>query len=141
MAAPDAKLEMLRNVSLFGAMSAKELAAVEQLADTVDVPANHVLMRQDSSAGEAFVIASGGVRIERNGQEVARLGPGDVVGEMALLSEGPRNATATTTEPSTLFVLAHREFHSLMDQSAEVRRCVFDAVAKRIQRLEEMNAS
>lgn len=141
MAATDSKLEMLRNVSLFRTMSSKELAAVEQLADTVDVPAGHVLMRQDSSGGEAFVIASGGVRVERNGQEIAILGPGDVVGEMALLAEVPRNATATATEPSTLFVLAHREFHSLMDQSAEVRRCVFDAVADRLQRLEETTAS
>jgi CRP-like cAMP-binding protein len=46
----------------------------------------------------------------------------------------------TTTEPTTLFVLAHREFHSLMDQSAEVRRCVFDAMAKRIRTHEEMSA-
>ena len=45
-----------------------------------------------------------------------------------------------TTEPTTLFVLAHREFHSLMDQSAEVRRCVFDAMAKRIRTHEEMSA-
>ena len=140
MAATDSKLQMLRGVSLFETMSDKDLSAVERLADTVDVPAGHVLMRQGASGGEMFVIASGGVRVERNGQELARLGPGDVVGEMALLSEGPRTATATTTEPSTLFVLAHREFHSLMDQSADVRRCVFDAVAQRIRAHEEMSA-
>jgi CRP-like cAMP-binding protein len=132
---------MLRNVSLFATMSPKELAAVGQLADTVDVPAGHVLMRQGSSGGEAFVIAAGNVLVEHDGVEVAKLGPGDVVGEMALLSEGTRNSTVTTTEPSTLLVLAHREFHSLMDQSADVRRCVFDAVAKRLAMLEEMGAN
>ena len=136
MAGTDAKLDMLRGVSLFRTMSTKDLAAVEQLADTVDVPAGHVLMRQDASGGEMFVIASGGVIVERDGRELARLGPGDVVGEMALLSEGPRNATVTTAEPSTLFVLAHREFHSLMDQSAEVRKCVFEAVGDRLRALE-----
>jgi CRP-like cAMP-binding protein len=141
MAATDTKLEMLRNVSLFATMSPKELAAVGQLADTVDVPAGHVLMRQGSSGGEAFVIAAGNVLVEHDGVEVAKLGPGDVVGEMALLSEGTRNSTVTTTEPSTLLVLAHREFHSLMDQSADVRRCVFDAVAKRLAMLEEMGAN
>ena len=137
MAATDSKLEMLRNVSLFETMSDRELEAVEQLADTVDMPAGQVLMRQGASAGEMFVIATGGVVVERDGRELSRLGPGDTVGEMALLSEGPRNATVTTTEPSTMFVLAHREFHSLMDQSADVRKCVFDAVAKRIQTLED----
>ena len=136
MAATDSKLQMLRGVSLFETMSDKDLAAVEQLADTVDVPAGHVLMRQGGSGGEMFVIASGGVVVERNGRELARLGPGDVIGEMALLSEGPRNATVTASEPSTLFVLAHREFHSLMDQSVDVRTCVFNAVAHRIRKLD-----
>ena len=140
MAATDTKREMLRAVSLFGTLSKRELAAVEQLADTVDLPAGHVLMRQGASGGEMFVIASGGVVVDRNGREVATLGPGSVVGEMALLSEGPRTATVTTTEPSTLFVLAHREFHSLMDVSAEVRNCVLNAVAHRIRELEADHA-
>ena len=140
MAATDSKLQMLRGVSLFETMSDKDLAAVGQLADTVDVPAGHTLMRQGASGGEMFVIASGGVLVEHDGHEIARLGPGDVVGEMALLSEGPRNSTVTANEPTTLFVLGHREFHSLMDQSSDVRRCVFDAVAKRIAMLEEMGA-
>jgi CRP-like cAMP-binding protein len=140
MAATDTKRDMLRAVSLFGTLSGKELDAIAQLADTVEVPEGYVLMRQDTSGGEMFVIASGNVRVERNGRELAQLGPGSVVGEMALLSEGPRTATVTATEPSTLFVLAHREFHSLMDTSAEVRTCVFNAVAHRIRALETDHA-
>jgi CRP/FNR family transcriptional regulator, cyclic AMP receptor protein len=140
MAAIDMKRDMLRSVSLFETLSDRELAAVEQLADTVDVPAGHVLMRQGASGGEMFVIASGEVVVDRDGNEVATLGPGSVVGEMALLSEGPRTATVTTTEPSTLFVLAHREFHSLMHTSAAVRDCVFKAVAHRIREVDEDRA-
>jgi CRP-like cAMP-binding protein len=140
MAATDTKREMLRGVSLFGTLSDRELAAVEQLADTVDVAAGHVLMRQGASGGEMFVIVSGGVVVDRDGRELASLGPGSVVGEMALLSEGPRTATVTATEPSTLFVLAHREFHSLMDTSPEVRDCVLNVVAQRIREVEEDHA-
>jgi len=140
MAAIDTKREMLRGVSLFGTLSDSELAAVERLADTVDVPAGHVLMRQGASGGEMFVIVSGSVVVDRDGHELATLGPGSVVGEMALLSEGPRTATVTATEPTTLFVLAHREFHSLMDASAEVRDCVLNAVAHRIRELEADHA-
>lgn len=136
MAAIDTKREMLRSVSLFATLSDRELSAIEQLADIVDVPAGHVLMRQGASGAEMFIIASGGVVVDRDGREVVSLGPGAVVGEMALLSEGPRTATVTTTEPSTLFVLAHREFHSLMDASAEVRDCVLNAVAHRIREQE-----
>jgi CRP-like cAMP-binding protein len=132
----DPKTDLLRSVSLFATLGKRELEAVGQLADTVDVKGGHVLMRQGDTGREMFVIATGSVAVERNGREIARLGPGDVVGEIALLSEGPRTATVTTLEPSTVFVLAHREFHSLMEQSAEVRRCVFDELARRIRNLD-----
>ena len=56
--------------------------------------------------------------------------------EMALVAEGPRTATATLTEPAHLFVLAHREFHSLMHDIPEVRDCVLNGVARRIRELE-----
>ena len=136
MGTGDAKLDLLRTVSLFADLGRKDLEEVGRLADTVDVPADKVLMREGQSGAEMFVIASGSVVVERNGREVARLGQGDVVGEGALLSEGPRTATVTTAEPSTLFVLGHREFHTLLADSAEVRRCVFDEVARRLRTAE-----
>ena len=131
--ANDPKVELLRTVSLFSDLRQRELEDVARLADRVDLPAGRVIMRQGETGNEAFVVATGGVVVERDGRDVARLGPGSIVGEMALLSEGPRTATVTTAEPSTLFVLAHREFHSLMDASSEVRRCVFDALADRLR--------
>lgn len=136
MGTGDVKLDLLRTVSLFADLGRKDLESVGRLADTVDVPAGKVLMREGQSGAEMFVIASGAVIVERDGKEVARLGQGDVVGEGALLSEGPRTATVTTTEPSTLFVLGHREFHTLLADSAEVRRCVFDEVARRLRTVE-----
>ena len=136
MGSGDVKLDLLRTVPLFADLGRKELESVGRLADTVDVPEGKVLMREGQSGAEMFVIASGSVVVERNGKEVARLGQGEVVGEGALLSEGPRTATVTTTEPSTLFVLGHREFHTLLADSAEVRRCVFDEVARRLRNIE-----
>lgn len=136
MGTGDVKLDLLRTVSLFRDLGRKELESVGRLADTVDVPEGKVLMREGESGAEMFVIASGSVVVERNGKEVVRLGQGEVVGEGALLSEGPRTATVTTVEPSTLFVLGHREFHTLLADSAEVRRCVFAEVARRLRTAE-----
>jgi CRP-like cAMP-binding protein len=140
MAADDAKQGLLRSVSLFAGLGQRELEEVERLADTVDLPAGTVLMRQGASGHEMFVIASGSVRVDQDGRELAQLGPGDVVGEIALLSEGPRTATVTTLEPTTVFVLAHREFHTLMDSSPTIRQCVFDALAGRIRAHEKQVA-
>ncbi len=136
MAATDTKRELLRTIPLFAGLSGRELDRVEQLADTVDLPAGHVLMRQGETGREMFVIASGGVVVERDGREISRPGPGAVVGEIALIAEGPRTATVTTSSPSTMVVLGHREFHTLMEDSAEVRRCVHESLAKKIRFLE-----
>ena len=135
--AADSKLELLRSVSLFASMGRKELESVERLADTIDLPAGKTLLRQGDHGNEMYVIASGSVRVERNGKEIATLGPGNAIGEMALLSEGPRSATVTTLEPTTVFALGHREFHTLMADSASLRQCIFDNLAKRIRTLDD----
>ena len=137
MAAPDTKVQTLRSVSLFASMRGKDLEAVGRMADTVELPAGTTLMRQGDNGAEMYVIASGKVRVDRNGTEIATLGPGEAVGEMSLLSEGPRLATATAIEPTTAFVLGHREFHTLLADSSELRQCIFDNLASRIRMLDD----
>ena len=134
--AADGKIEALRSVSLFRDLRQRDLEQVAQLADEVDLPAGHVLMRQGDNGSQMFIISSGEALVERNGRELATLGPGAVLGEMAIVAEGPRVATATLTKPAHLFVLGHREFHSLMHSIPEVRDCVLNEVARRLRELE-----
>jgi CRP/FNR family cyclic AMP-dependent transcriptional regulator len=134
--AGDAKVEALRKVSLFSGLRDRDLEQVARLVDEVDLPEGHVLMREGDPGSQAFVIATGEARVVRGGRDVATLGPGSVLGEMALVAEGPRVATATLTKPAHLFVLAHRDFHSLMDDVPQVRDCVLTEVARRLRALE-----
>ena len=138
--AADSKVEALRSVSLFSDLRQRELEQVAQLADEVDLPEGHVLMREGERGSQMFVIASGEARVEHGGRQIAVLGPGAVLGEMALIAEGPRVATATLTKPAHLFVLAHREFHSLMEDIPAVRECVLNEVARRLRELEPEKA-
>lgn len=138
--AADGKIEALRSVALFADLRQRELEQVAQLVDEVDLPAGQVLMREGETATQMFMIASGEALVERGGLEVARLGPGSHVGELAIVAEGPRTATVTLTEPGHLFVLAHREFHSLMDDVPAVRDCVMNEVARRLRELESDKA-
>ena len=134
--AGDGKIEALRSVSLFRDLRQRDLEQVAQLADEVDLPAGHVLMRQGDTGSQMFVMSSGEALVERDGRQLATLGPGAVLGEMAIVAEGPRVATATLTKPAHLFVLGHREFHSLMHEVPAVQECVLNEVARRLRRLE-----
>jgi CRP/FNR family transcriptional regulator, cyclic AMP receptor protein len=132
----DQKLELLKRTPLLEGLGRKEIEAVGMLVDEVDVPAGHVLMREGDVGREFFVLVDGSVGIDRGGTRVRTMKPGDFFGEIALLDEGPRTATATAEGPSTLLVLGHREFHSLMDQFPAIRTCVLEALASRIRNLE-----
>jgi CRP-like cAMP-binding protein len=136
MATTDHKLELLKHTPLLSALGRKEIEAVGSLVDEVDVPAGQVLMREGDTGREFFVLVDGSVAIERGGKRVRTMQPGDFFGEIALLAEGPRTATATADGPATLLVLGHREFHSLMDRFPAIRTCVLEALASRIRNLE-----
>jgi CRP-like cAMP-binding protein len=129
------KRDLLRAVPLFAGMRGDDLAAIEQLADEIDVSAGTVLTRQGGSGQEFFVIVEGRARVERDGRQLATLGPGDFLGEMALLDEKPRNATVTVEEPSRLLVIGHQDFHALLD-NREIRLRVLEAVVRRIRDVE-----
>ncbi len=132
----DAKLDLLRSIPLFSGLGKKEIQRLGQLADEIDVPTGHVLMRQGDRGSEMFVIVSGKLAVERDGKALAERGSGAVVGEIALLAEMPRTATVTALEPTRLFLLSNREFRSLMDEMPSVRTAVFDVLASRISALD-----
>jgi CRP/FNR family transcriptional regulator, cyclic AMP receptor protein len=132
----DDKLELLKRVPLLAGLGRKEVEEVGRLAEEIDVPAGRVLMREGQTGQEFFVIVSGSVLIERGGHALRSLGPGDFLGEIALVVDAPRTATATAEVNSRLLVLAHREFHSLMDQFPSVRTAVLQALAMRVRELE-----
>src|SRR5215213_760287 len=110
----DEKLELLKRVPLLEGLGRREIEEVGRLAEEIDVPAGRVLMREGDNGREFFVLVRGAVGIEREGQRLRTIENGDFFGEIALLAEGPRTATATTESDSKLLVLGHREFHSLM---------------------------
>jgi CRP-like cAMP-binding protein len=132
----DRKLELLRQVPLFSDLNSRDLAELGALVDEVDVPAGKVLCHEGERGEEFFVIVDGSVRVERGGRELATLGPGQFLGEVALIDEGPRTATATTTTNGRLLVIGHREFHSLMDRYPSIETCVLRSLAKRVRQLD-----
>jgi cAMP-dependent protein kinase regulator len=133
MAQIDEKLELLKHVPLFEGLSRHDLEQVGQLAEEVDVPAGQVLTRQGAPGSEFFVIVDGAVRVDVNGQTVRTLEGGDFLGEIALVDDGPRTATATTTSPSKLIVLGRREFRSLMASYPAIEDCVLHCLVQRLR--------
>lgn len=132
----DQKLELLKRTPLLAGMNEHDLEEVGRLADEVDVPAGKVLTKEGDPGREFFMIVDGAVRIERGGQLIRTIGPGDFFGDIALVVERPRMATATADADTQLLVVGHREFHSLMDRFPSIRICVLESIAHRLADLE-----
>lgn len=130
------KLEMLSGVPLFAACDKKDLGRIAQLVDEVDLPAGRVLTLEGRIGDEFFVIVDGSVRIERGGRRIDTLGPGDFLGEIALVDHRPRTATATCETDCRVLVLAHREFHTLMEETPAIASAVMRSLAERLRRLD-----
>jgi CRP-like cAMP-binding protein len=137
MAGKDPKIEHLRSIPIFAACGPGDLQRVAQLVDEVDIADGQVIMREGQPGTEMYIVVSGKARAERNGRRINEFGPGSVFGEMSLIAEGARTATVVAETPIRAFVVAHREFHSLMDGYPEFRMRVLEGLAAKVRRLEE----
>lgn len=128
----NAKLEAIAGAPLFARLSRRELAEIAAIADEVDLPSGRTLMREGERGREFFVLLDGTVEVRKNGRKINELGPGDFVGEIALVSGAPRSATVTTTSPVRALVITRPAFRGLLDRSPRVQLRVLEALAERL---------
>jgi CRP-like cAMP-binding protein len=129
----------LSSIPLFEHLSAKQLAEVDRLVTTVDVPAGRELMRQGETGREFVVVVDGEAEVLRDGRVIARRGSGSFVGEMALLLDRPRNASVVARTAMTLDVIDHKAFRKLLDEFPELYKPLLEATAQRLAELDELN--
>jgi CRP-like cAMP-binding protein len=126
------KIEYLKKVPLFDGMTKKDLTAIARAADEVEVASGETILFQDDSADAAYVLVSAQAIVRRNNRKVAELGPGDVVGELALITESPRNATVIATTDGTILEIHRRHFQALIEDSPRLARRLLVQVADRL---------
>jgi CRP/FNR family transcriptional regulator, cyclic AMP receptor protein len=128
----NAKVAFIQGVPLFALCTKKELEAIAAEATELAVPSGRILTTQGERGREFMVIAEGSADVRKNGRLVARLGPGDFVGEIALITGGPRVATVTTTSETTFLLLTDRAFDRMMKAMPSVQTKVLNALADRL---------
>ena len=123
----------LARIPLFGGLSARDLSAIASVTEERNVGAGDVLTEQGAGGDEFFIVADGEVAIEVSGREVRRLGPGDYLGEIALVFGGQRTATATAIRPSRLYVLGEAAFSALVKRQPRIEDKILTTVTERMR--------
>ena len=111
----------LGQVPLFSGLSQRQLKRLAKLFKEREFrPGKPVVKQGDMSGVRFFVIVDGEATVSVDGTEVARLGPGDYFGELALISEQVRAATVTPDGPLTCKVIDFWDFRSFAKDNPEV---------------------
>jgi len=121
----------LETVPLFRDLSVHDREKIARWADEVDVPVGKHLLDQGRLPHEFFVILEGKVRVTKDGEHLAVLGPGDFFGEIALLEHQRRTASVVATEPTRLVVMHSRDFGAMEAELPSVAEQVKEAVRQR----------
>lgn len=128
-----------RNLPIFAGCSEEQLAEIDRLADEVHVEAGRVVMRQGDLGQEFALIVSGEADIVKDGETVARIGPGAYFGEVALLDSITRTASVVAATDLVLEVIDRRGFNTLLDDLPTLSRSMLKGMAQRMADLEEEN--
>ncbi len=109
-------LSALSQMQLFSEMAYSELLEIAEKLQSESVEADQVVVTEGDTCDTLYVISSGKVQVERDGQVIASLEPGCHFGEMALLTSRPRTATVRAAEPARLLALTRTAIYELFER-------------------------
>ena len=129
---PTTQLDALRAIEMFAPLPAPTLEALASNLTQVQVPAGETLFRQGDHGDRFYIVESGEVEIEIDGREANVLGPGDHFGEIALLRDIPRTATARARKETQLYALERDAFLGAVTGHAESSEAAESVVFRRL---------
>jgi CRP/FNR family cyclic AMP-dependent transcriptional regulator len=121
----------LRGAAFFDGFSDDELDRVADLADDVEAQVGAVLMEQGRVGQDCYVILDGQAGVYVADEYVTTLGPGSMVGEMALVDHLPRVASVVADTPMRLVAFDTRRFRILLQEMPKAEERVLGLLADR----------
>lgn len=129
----DRRAELLGACRLFTGVGPTDLAALADRAVEVEFPADRVIARQGEIGTGFFVVVDGSVRVVRDGDELAVLGPGEFFGELSVLDGKPRVAQVVTIDDTRCLALATWDFEAVLLANPSLALAILRGLAERLR--------
>ncbi len=114
------KRDVLAKMPIFSKLSERELLRVMQAVEVRTYVDQGTVIREGEKGDELFIVLSGKVAVIRSEQVLAYLGPGEHVGEMALIRSVPRSATVRAQGPAELIAIRRADFFEILRKEHEL---------------------
>ncbi|MDR3577115.1 MAG: cyclic nucleotide-binding domain-containing protein [Anaerolineaceae bacterium] len=132
----------LQKVPLFAGLPVPDLEKLCQQVEELSLPADKTLFNEGSLGQNAYVITQGQIEIYKTSDgkhiQIAVRLPGEIIGEMALLQEAPRSASARALSDCHLIVISHEQMDHLLDSSPSASRTMLSTITSRLRDTELM---
>ncbi|GHO91366.1 hypothetical protein KSF_014140 [Reticulibacter mediterranei] len=134
--------DTLARVDLFSTLNKKELQELAKSCQERSYPAGTTILSQGDTGVGLYVLKSGKVRViqannpDRAETELAVVGPGDVLGEMALLDDLPRSASVVAIDDVTALLLPIWEFRSILRGHPDIALKLLAVLSRRLRKVE-----
>ncbi|EKF40540.1 cyclic nucleotide-binding domain-containing protein [Nitratireductor indicus] len=133
----DDDIRVLSGVGLFEGFTREQLRLIAFGAESMTLGAGRDIYAEGAPADCAFIIASGSVVLfseqEERRQVVDKLGPGEILGELALITEGRRLTSAMTESETRLVRLSRSTFHRILEEFPETAVLLHRRISKNLQ--------
>jgi CRP-like cAMP-binding protein len=129
-----ARVSALHRVQLFAGVPGRVLVAVAEAASEGRFAAGEALIGEGDVEAHLYVVVEGRIRVHRGERTLAEHGPGETVGELAVLVPGPRSASVTALEPTLALRVDQAVLDQLMFEWPELTQGV---IAELVARLRE----
>jgi len=113
-------VSLLKTIPLFADVPEDKLRKIAPFAETDEFAEGQVVVKEGGYSNHFFAIEEGTVKVERGGEHIADLGPGDVFGEQGLLEKQERMATVTATSRLRVIKIEHWELSRMRKTMPEV---------------------
>ena len=114
------KLETLHRMPLFRHLTYQELVRVMNITDVRSYQPDEPVIREGEEGEEMFIVLTGKVRVHSGDANITTLGPGQHLGEMALVDKSPRSASVTAASEAKLMTLHRRDFFDIVRKDHDV---------------------
>jgi CRP/FNR family cyclic AMP-dependent transcriptional regulator len=116
----------LTAIPLFSDLSEAEARRLATFATETSVAEGQILMKQGDYSIELIAVEEGTADVIKDGQKIAAIGPGDLIGEMGLLEREPRSADVIATSPMRVIKLTHWEIRRMSPETLERIKGIVD---------------
>ena len=122
----------LESIPLFAGLTLDQRATVAQACEEVTVASGTTFVKEGDFGHGAFAITDGSAEVVHDGEVLRTLGPGDMFGEIAVLSGGRRTATVVATSDMTLVTVLNREMWRIERECPEIADALRATIAERL---------